>query len=249
MKKFNPDVNNAFYDQLNDKWWEASDHPIALLRAENQIRNPWISDMIKTHCGSPVKVLDIGCGGGLLTTHLAMHNHIVTGIDTSQSSLDIARAKDPSGNITYLQSCAMNLPFEKNCFDVVTAMDLLEHVPCYKSVIKEASKTLKKDGLFFFHTFNRNFLSYVMIIKGVEWFVKNTPENMHVYDKFITPKELKNTLHEHNLEIMSLQGLIPDFTSKGLWKMLICKKVDSDFRFKFVKNTLTGYVGIAKKKS
>lgn len=242
-------VNNEFYDELNDSWWDGKDHPIALLRAENKTRNPWIHQIIKSHFPEKIKILDIGCGGGLLTTYLSNQGHQVTGIDTSKQSLEVAKKMDVDQKICYLEASALNLPFEKASFDCICAMDLLEHVPCYKTVIQESARTLKKDGLFFFHTFNRNPLSFLMIIKGVEWFVKNTPPRMHVYDQFIKPRELKQTLAEYDLEILSLQGLVPDFSSNSFFKMLLKRTVDDKFRFKFIKNTLTGYVGVAIKKS
>jgi 2-polyprenyl-6-hydroxyphenyl methylase / 3-demethylubiquinone-9 3-methyltransferase len=242
-------VNNDFYDDLNDSWWDGQNHPIALLRAENKIRNPWIQNTLKKHFDRKLNILDIGCGGGLLTTFLAENGHQVTGIDTSKHSLETAKKQDRNGKINYIEGCALTLPFKDQEFDCVCAMDLLEHIPCYETAVKEAARVLKNDGLFFFHTFNRNIFSFIMIIKGVEWFVKNTPPDMHVYDKFIKPKELLNTFKTCDLELLSLQGLVPDFKSRSFLKMLTTRCVDNDFRFKFVKNTLTGYVGVAIKKS
>lgn len=242
-------VNNAFYDTLDQSWWDGTDHPIALLRAENRVRNPWIAKVIGELSNNKTTVLDIGCGGGLLTSYLSHQGHKVTGLDLSLGSLETARKQDPEHKITYVLGSAMELPFEDKCFDVVAAMDLLEHVPDYKLVIKEASRVLKPGGIFFFHTFNRNPISYLMIIKGVEWFVKNTPPSMHTYQEFIKPKELHEQLCCHHLLPQFTCGLIPDMTSSSFWKMLFTRKVDDHFKFKFVKNTLTGYVGYAKKNS
>jgi 2-polyprenyl-6-hydroxyphenyl methylase / 3-demethylubiquinone-9 3-methyltransferase len=240
-------VNNDFYDDLHEAWKEGIHHPIALLRSENTVRNPWIQNIIHDHFSSSVSVLDIGCGGGLLTSYLNMQGHKVTGIDLSQGSLDFAKKQDLASKINYVYASADSLPFEDSSFDVVCAMDLLEHVDDYKKVISEASRVLKPGGLMFFHTFNRNALSYIMIIKGVEWFVKNTPQNMHHYDHFIKPKELKSCLEQYGLKTSLIQGLVPDPLSKGFWKMLLRKTVDDSFRFKFIKNTFTGYVGFAQK--
>jgi 2-polyprenyl-6-hydroxyphenyl methylase/3-demethylubiquinone-9 3-methyltransferase len=126
-------------------------------------------------------------------------------------------------------------------------MDLLEHVPSYQKALEEASRVLKKGGLLFFHTFNRNLVSHIVIIKGVEWFVKNTPKNLHVYSFFIKPKELGSVLENQGLKIETLKGLIPDAKSLGFWRMLFKKELKEDFRFKFSKSLLTGYVGMAKK--
>ncbi len=238
-------INNAFYDTLHEKWLTSQDHPIALLRAENKARNPWIIKTLASYKKLPSNVLDIGCGAGLLLQDLAMQGCSVTGIDLSENSLEVAKTLIPKGN--FLKAPAESLPFPNASFDIVCAMDLLEHVEDPKIVIKEAARVLKKDGLFFFHTFNRNLISYLVIIKGVDWFVKNAPKNMHVYPLFIRPKELSSLLSEQNLQVKSMQGLIPNIFSSSFWKMLFCKKIDPSFSFKFSKSLTTGYVGFAKK--
>jgi 2-polyprenyl-6-hydroxyphenyl methylase/3-demethylubiquinone-9 3-methyltransferase len=126
-------------------------------------------------------------------------------------------------------------------------MDLLEHVEDPSKVIEEASRVLKPGGLFFFHTFNRNPLSYLLIIKGVDWFVRNAPKNMHVYRLFIKPKELKSFCLSQNLKVEHIFGMRPSFSSPALFKMLLTGKVDSKFRFVFTPSLMTGYVGFAKK--
>ncbi|MES2200377.1 MAG: bifunctional 2-polyprenyl-6-hydroxyphenol methylase/3-demethylubiquinol 3-O-methyltransferase UbiG [Chlamydiota bacterium] len=240
-------INNSFYDTLQDNWIYATDHPIALLRAENTLRNPWIEKVIQEKKPHPCKILDIGCGAGLLTNPLAKQGHIVSGIDLSPSSLEVARKLDMTNSVHYKTAKAEELPFAENSFDVVCAMDLLEHVNDPSLVIKEASRVLKPDGLFFFHTFNRNPISYFIIIKGVEWFVKNAPSNMHVYPLFITPKELGGMCKLSQLQVEMMQGMRPDFAHKAFWKMLLTRKVDPGFKFTFTPSLLTGYVGFAKK--
>ena len=173
-------INNEFYDELQERWYTANDHPIALLRHENTVRVPWIQQEIKNRIMHPAKVLDIGCGAGFLTNQLAKDNHIITGIDLSPSSLEIARKHDQTKKVSYIQANAYDLAFEDQSFDVVCAMDILEHVHEPQKIIAQASRLLKKDGLFFFHTFNRTLLSYLLIIKGAEWCVPNTPPNIHI---------------------------------------------------------------------
>ncbi len=240
-------VNNSFYEELKEKWHEERSHPIALLRAENAVRNPWILNTVESLLGKKTSILDIGCGGGLLTNCLAKAGHTVTGVDLSPSSLSIAKQYDKTGSVTYLQADATRIPLEGGCFDVVCAMDLLEHVENPSLVIQEASRLLKKGGLFFFHTFNRNWLSYLLVIKGVEWFVKNTPPNMHVYSLFIKPEELVAFCLQNHLHVESMQGLVPSFTVKSFCQMLIYKTVDKDFSFAFSSSLKTGYVGFARK--
>lgn len=241
-------INNAFYDKLGEEWYVRLDHPVALLRAENAVRMPWISEIIaKSHPGGAL--LDVGCGAGLLSNPLAEKGFEVTGIDLSESSLTVAKMYDKTKSVKYLKANAESLPFENESFDLVCALDLLEHVENPGAVIAEAGRVLKKNGLFFFHTFNRNLLSYFLIIKGVEWAVRNTPEKMHLYRLFIKPEELRVFCASASLEIQEIRGLKPKIFSLPLCKMLLQRKVPPDFQFEFCRSLLTGYIGYSKKKS
>jgi len=240
-------INNEFYHDLDETWHQGHNHPITLLRAENRVRNPWIEQEITQHFHNTVKILDIGCGGGLLTSYLAAAGHEVTGIDLSEKSLEVAKRKDHQGKIYYQKADASNLPFEDESFQVVSAMDLLEHVPDYQAVIKEGARVLKKGGLFFFHTFNRTIFSYLVVIKGVEWVVPNAPKNMHVYPLFIKPNELGACLESHGCQIQKLQGLSLEIRSKAFFRLLFKRKLLDDIAFKFSPSLKGGYVGIAQK--
>lgn len=241
-------INNDFYDTLKEDWYTATDHPIALLRRENAARIPWISEEIKREGkNSDSHVLDIGCGGGFLTNELGLQGYSVTGIDLSESSLAIARKYDVTKKVNYLKADAYSLPFPDQSFDVVCAMDILEHVDNPQQLIKEASRVLRPGGLFFFHTFNRNLLSYILIIKGVDWFVSNAPKNMHVYPLFIKPKELRGMLEAQGLQTKKMLGFVPDFFTMAFWKLLMTRRVPKDFKFRFCKNLFTGYCGVAFK--
>lgn len=241
------EINNAFYDDLNDKWYTALNHPVALLRAENEVRAPWVLKTIQAQIGKRAKVLDVGCGAGFLSNALASSDFEVTGVDISKSSLEVAQRHDVSGKAIYLEANAYNLPFENESFDVVCAMDILEHVEKPARLIKEASRVLRPGGLFFFHTFNRNLFSYLLVIKGVDWFVKNAPENMHVYELFITPDELNAMCTKYDLKVEDLRGFSPDMFSKGFWKLPLTRTIAPDFKFHFSKSTATGYCGFARK--
>lgn len=247
MQKKRLPINNSFYDELHHRWHDCRDHPIALLRAENALRNPWIESVVKEKRGPNQCILDVGCGGGLLTNYLAKMGHQVSGVDLSEQSLEIARQKDETKTVEYKRASAYDLPFPNGHFDAVSAMDLLEHVEEPAQVIKEASRVLKPGGLFFFHTFNRNLLSYLMVIRGVEWCFSNAPENMHVYSLFIKPEELKQICHSHGLEVESFLGVSPNMSCSSFWKMVFTRKVDDRFTFNFVPSLLTGYSGYAIK--
>lgn len=240
-------INNDFYEDLKEEWYTSSDHPIALLRAENATRAPWVDQQIKQHVAQSAKVLDVGCGAGFLSNHLASQGHHVTGIDLSKSSLEVARRHDPTKTVNYLFADAYQLPFLDDSFDVVCAMDILEHVNQPNQLIAEASRVLRPGGLFFFHTFNRTWLSRLIVIKGVDWFVRNAPKNMHVYDLFITPDELKNMCKQANLDVVVIKGLVPNMWTGAFWKLPFTRTVDKNFRFSFVDSLSTGYCGFSSK--
>lgn len=240
-------INNDFYDELDEGWYTSCDHPIALLRAENAVRVPWILSEILSQIGEKKTVLDIGCGAGLLTNALAQAGHIVHGIDLSAKSLEVAKNHDATQTVLYKEASGYALPYPDASFDVVCAMDLLEHVEDPGRVISEASRVLKKGGLFFFHTFNRNWLSYLLVIKGVEWFVPNAPKNMHVYHLFIKPEELEKMCATQGLYIVNLQGFAPHLFAKPFLKMVFTRKIPEDIAFRFSKSLKTGYCGCSKK--
>ena len=236
-------VNNEWYADLGAKWYAADDTPIALLRAESRHRNPWIAEQIGE---TPKDVLDLGCGAGFLSNYLAAQGHHVTGIDTTTENLIVAKLHDDTRRVAYQKGDACALPFPDASFDVVCAMDLLEHVEEPHRLIAEACRVLRPGGQFFFHTFNRNRLSNLIVIKGVEWFVKNTPADLHVLRLFITPAELTAMLNARGLEVACLVGSRPRFRWP-LWRMLVTGRVGDDFAFTFTPSTKLGYTGIAKK--
>jgi 2-polyprenyl-6-hydroxyphenyl methylase/3-demethylubiquinone-9 3-methyltransferase len=238
-------INNQFYEGYGDRWYTAYDDPVALLRAESRVKAPWIREKIRQHFGSQESsVLDVGCGAGFLSNHLAAEGLVVTGLDASPGSLHIARAHDHTGSVRYLEGDAYRLPFDEASFDVVTAMDFLEHVEAPERVIVEIARVLKPQGLFFFHTFNRNPLAHLLVIKGVEWFVRNTPKDMHVIELFIKPRELKGFCERVGLRCQEIVGLRPAWSTIPL-KNYVTGIVPESLRFKITRNTWLSYMGYA----
>ena len=125
-------------------------------------------------------------------------------------------------------------------------MDFLEHVENPDQVIIEASRVLKPNGIFVFHTFNRNPLSHLVIIKGMEWFVKNTPPHLHVIRLFVKPAELKEYCRRAGMKVNQLNGIAPKLGLNFL-KMIFTGVVPDGFQFKITQSTLLSYVGLAKK--
>lgn len=241
-------INNAFYDHYGNRWYTAYDDPVALLRSENRVKLPWIITRLKSLSSKSFKVLDVGCGGGLLSNELAKFGHDVTGIDISQESLRVAQTFDVTKSVKYLMADAFNLPFEDKTFDVVTAMDFLEHVDRPFEVIQEFSRVLKPGGIFFFHTFNRNIISHLVAIKFVEWFIKNTPKNMHTIDLFIKPKEIKKYCEKAGMKFITMTGIMPKISSID-FKMVRTGIVSPNMEFKLSKSTLLSYLGFAIKEN
>ncbi len=244
----NHEVDNSIYELYGDRWYTAYDDPVALLRAENKVKFPWILNRLRSDCPDHAKILDVGCGGGFLTNELARHGYSVNGVDLSQESLKVAEAHDETKSVRYEVADAYKLPFADESFDALTAMDFLEHVEDPERVIKEFSRVLKPNGLFFFHTFNRNPLSHLVVIKLLEWFVKNTPKNMHVINLFIKPSELRNYCKNSHMEVLSIIGIRPKFSTID-WGMIKTGIVSKNMEFKLTRGTLLSYMGVARKNS
>lgn len=245
MKK----VNNDIYDTLGERWYEAYDDPVALLRAESKVKTPWILERIKNHglLFNTTKVLDVGCGAGFLSNELACHSLNVTGVDLSDDSLKVASRHDSTKSVHYHNANAYELPYEDHSFDVVTALDFLEHVDDPAKAIQEFSRVLKPNGLFFFHTFNRNILAHLVVIKFVEWLVSNTPKDMHIIELFIKPKELKQYNTQVGLDTKEMIGIKPILSSIPL-KSIFSGVVPKQLKFELTNSLLLSYLGFAVKR-
>jgi 2-polyprenyl-6-hydroxyphenyl methylase/3-demethylubiquinone-9 3-methyltransferase len=241
-------INNEFYNDLGERWYTATDDPVALLRAECRLRNPWVlSEIKKHHPTEKLDVLDVACGAGFLSNPLAREGHRVTGIDLSESSLVVAGKYDTTGTAKYLVMDAYELSFPDASFDVVCAMDFLEHVDDPGRVVKEISRVLKPGGRFFFHTLNRTFLCWLFGIKGVEWVVKNTPKDMHVSHLLITPAELAGFCEKNGLQIKEIRGVMPRVFSRAFLNLLLTGHVSEEFEFRYVRSKALTYSGMAQK--
>lgn len=244
-------INNEVYNHLGRRWLEADDDPVALLRALSRLLAPWLSREIAAQLPQApkqnLKVLDIGCGAGLTTNRLAEAGFRMTGLDQSDPSLQIARGGDSTGAVRYLTGNAYQLPFPEESFDAVMAMDFLEHVEDPAAVIAEAARVLKPGGRFYFHTFNKNPLSWLVAIKAVEWLIKNTPRHLHVYSLFMKPSTLSEFCSRNGLTIRELHGVDPDWKILPIIKLICTRSVPKDFSFRLTRNLLISYCGCAEK--
>jgi len=250
MRPARSEINNQVYDTLGERWYNANSDPVALLRAESRLRNPWVEKTILEHFGlSPdrVRVLDVGCGGGFLANYLAERGFSIDAVDRSGSSLRVASRHDRSGKVRYQQADAFELAYRDATFDAVCAMDFLEHVEEPRAVIGEASRVLRPNGLLFFYTHNRNWLSAFLVIKGVSWFVRDTPENLHLYRLFIKPEELSQWCSEQGLSVKQLRGVRPRILSSAFTGLLLTRTVPEHFEFRFTSSLSVSYAGYAVK--
>ncbi len=244
-----PVINNAIYNELGDRWYSAYDDPVALLRAESSLIGPWIIKAAKKIMKRlPDQAVDLGCGGGFISNQLAHAGIKTIGIDLSETSLKIAEQHDTTKSVDYRQGDITEVPLKNNCCDIVTCCDVIEHVDEPQKIINESFRILKPGGLFFFHTFNRNFLAHLVVIKFVEWFVKNTPEHLHVISLFVKPKEIKAWCHDAGFESFETIGIRPSIRSM-LHPDIFSRTVPPSIKFKFTNKQWISYAGFARKPS
>lgn len=211
MTNPSPNVDNDEIDkfsQLAHKWWD-KDSEFKPLHDINPLR----LDYIHQHaCLTNKKVLDVGCGGGILTESMAKLGAAeVLGIDLAQKSLKIAKLhalEQQVGNVDYRCVSVEDLAAETPAsYDVVTCMEMMEHVPDPASIVAACARLVKPDGWVFFSTINRNPKSYVYAILGAEYVLNLVPKGTHNWHKFITPAELARMCRFASLDVVDTRGL------------------------------------------
>jgi 2-polyprenyl-6-hydroxyphenyl methylase / 3-demethylubiquinone-9 3-methyltransferase len=201
-------INNRWYDDLGGAWWDRRG-PVGLLHD----LKPALFAYFKGAVGESeeLKILDVGCGGGLLSEMFAAEAARVTGVDLSHNSLVAAaqHARASGLAIDYATSRGESLPFLDSAFDVVVAADFLEHVSNLDAVIGECARMLKPSGLFLYDTINRTLRSRVVAVWMFERALKIIPKNTHDPRLFIKPEELHETMARHGLINCETRGLAP----------------------------------------
>ena len=229
------------FSKMASEWWDPNGK-FKPLHKFNPIRIKYIKENIINHFSlenkkTPLKkieVLDIGCGGGLLSEPICRMGANVTGIDASIKNIKIAKlhAKKNRLKINYICSSPEKLKITKK-FDVILNMEIVEHVEDISFFLKSCSKLLKKNGLMFVATINKTLKSYMFAIVGAEYVLRWLPIGTHEWEKFIRPEELKDILKKNNLSLKKFDGMHFNII-KDEWS--ITKDLSVNYITKFLKN-------------
>ncbi|MCB1913088.1 MAG: bifunctional 2-polyprenyl-6-hydroxyphenol methylase/3-demethylubiquinol 3-O-methyltransferase UbiG [Zoogloeaceae bacterium] len=194
------------FGELAHRWWD----PESEFRPLHEI-NPLRLEWIDRHCSlNGKRVLDVGCGGGILAEGMAARGASVTGIDLSDKALAVARLHLYESNLSvdYRHQSAESLAEEMPAaFDAVTCMEMLEHVPDPGSIVRACATLVRPGGNVFFSTLNRNPKSYLFAVIGAEYILNLLPRGTHDYAKFIKPSELSRECRRSGLEVRELIGM------------------------------------------
>ena len=215
------------FSELASRWWDKTSE-FKPLHAINPLRLDWISQ----HCPiSQQLTLDVGCGGGILTESLAAKGAIARGIDLSKKALQVAKLHSLESGITVnydLVSAEDLAAKEPAQYDLITCMEMLEHVPDPKSIVQACATMAKPGASLFFSTLNRNLKSYAMAIIGAEYILNMLPKGTHDYAKFIKPSELSGYIREAGLEVIDMIGLHYNPLTDNYW---LGPNVDVNYMF------------------
>jgi 2-polyprenyl-6-hydroxyphenyl methylase/3-demethylubiquinone-9 3-methyltransferase len=207
----------AKFSELAHRWWDP-DSEFAHLHRINPLRLEWIQGLAPL---AGQRALDVGCGGGILADAMARKGASVLGVDLSTKALKVAQlhaleAQTP--NVAYREVAAEALAAEApGSFDVVTCMEMLEHVPDPASVVRACATLVKPGGWVFFSTLNRNPKSWLFAIVGAEYVLNLLPKGTHEYRKFIRPGELARDCREAGLEVLHTRGMEYNPLTKRYW--------------------------------
>ena len=208
----------ARFSRLASQWWDARG-PMAALHKFNPVRLSYIRDRATDHFGrdpkrldslAGLRILDIGCGGGILSEPLARLGAVVVGADPSDSNIAVARdhAAQSGLAIDYRNTTAEALAEAGEAFDVVLAMEVVEHVADVGLFVDLAAAMVKPGGLMFVATLNRTMKSFALAIVGAEYILRWLPRGTHQWDKFVTPNELEIAIEQGGLQLTGETGVV-----------------------------------------
>jgi len=229
------------FSKMADEWWDP-EGKFKPLHKFNPTRIKYIKENIinnfklknKFRPLSGINILDIGCGGGLLSEPMSRMGANVTGIDASDKNIKIAKlhSKKNKLKINYLSSSPEKLKIKKK-FDVILNMEIVEHVEDIDFFLKSCSKLLKKNGLMFVATINKTLKSYIFAIVGAEYVLRWLPIGTHEWEKFVKPEDLKKILMKYDFSLNKLEGMSFNII-RDEWD--ISSDLSVNYIAKFIKN-------------
>ncbi len=229
------------FSKIAEEWWNPNGK-FKPLHKFNPVRISYIKESIANSIRSKnpekplenIKILDIGCGGGLLSEPMSRLGANVTGIDASDKNINVAKihAKKNNLKIKYICTSPEKLSVEEK-FDVILNMEIIEHVENVELFLKSCSKLLRKNGIMFVATLNKTLKSYLFAIIGAEYFLRWLPIGTHDWEKFVKPDDLIDIQKKYNLKLMDLNGVKFNVLNNQ-WKISTDKSVN--YIAKFIKN-------------
>ena len=208
----------ALFNQLSDEWWNENGK-FKILHQIKSHRMTYILDQINNRNIKNLKILDVGCGGGIICEPLARLGAKVTGIDFVPNNIKAAKihSKKNKLKINYIYKDIEKSKFDKK-FDLILMFEVLEHLDNWRKTIKNIKKNLNQNGIIIVSTINRNLLSKLFAINIAENILNWIPKGTHDYNKLIKPEELKNTLSKENFQFNNIRGLVFDPLNRE-WKL------------------------------
>ena len=238
-------IDNAFYDDLGDLWWDR-EGPMSPLHEMTPVRLVYFDQIFTRLWGTENRhwhrLIDVGCGGGILTEALASRGYQITGLDISQGPLQAGKrhAAASALKVVYGRSSAYHLAIRTQCVDGLIASDLFEHLYDFPRAVSEMARVLKAGGVLAFDTVNRTWLSFLGGIWVAQKWLHLIPPHTHDWRMFITPEELKKVFSNSGLEVREIQGLSPAAhflrLPYNLWKhrKFGPYKLSSDLRISYI---------------
>ena len=222
------------FSRLANDWWD-EEGSMSFLHAMSEIRTKFIKIELMEHFNIKDKnklftgldILDLGCGGGIASEPLCRLGANLTGVDESEKLIEVAKlhAKNMKLKINYQCTSIQNLVKIKNKYDVVIALELLEHVNNLKEFCKLITNLLTEDGIIILSTINKTFLSKLFVIDMAEKVLRKIPMGTHNYEKFIKPSEIKDIFQNYNFDIRSIKGINLNPISNN-WKLTDNKSIN-----------------------
>ena len=204
--KSTPNETSRIFDKLSDEWWDENGS-FKALHSFNLVRLEYLRKNNLNKSLNGLSILDVGCGGGILCEPLSRLGAKVTGIDTNEKAIKVAKkhAKIKNLKINYINAELSNL--KKCSFDIITCMEVLEHVENVNQIISISNDILKKNGIFFGSTINKTFSSYLLAILFAENILQIVPRGTHEWKKFLKPNYVKKKFLENGFSDFQIQGV------------------------------------------